>query len=55
MSFEEQVRRIQKEAGWTDRTMLGILIDWLSGECSDVTRAGVVGYLNICKERTKLS
>lgn len=55
MSFEEQVRRIQKESSWTDRTLLGILIDWLSGECSDLTMAGVVDYLNICKERTQPS
>ncbi len=51
-SFESYVRSIQSEAGWSDTTLLGILLDFLTFFCTNALQRKTLAYLERCKKRT---
>ena len=51
-SFESHVRSEQAAAGWSDYTLLGIVLDFLTFYCSQTLQREVLDYLAKCKERT---
>lgn len=53
-SFESHVRSEQAAAGWSDYTLLGIVLDFLTFFCTEAMQREALDYIKRCKERTKI-
>lgn len=53
-SFESHVRSEQTAAGWSDYTLLGIVLDFLTFFCTEAMQREALDYIKRCKERTKI-
>jgi len=56
MSFEKDVRRIQRQAGWSEHTLLGLIIDFFwNHKGGQRAQNSLLTYLreHVTSERTK--